>query len=156
MSATRMVIATFTANAVTPPPPPPPPPPAVVPPPPPPPPPATVPPRRAGSLSAAVSPSRDTRAPYVFRTTGKLTLPSGMTRAQGCNGRVSVQIKRGNTTISTRRVTLSSTCTYSARVSFSDRSRFGSASRLKITARFLGNARVLPDAAPSRFARVRA
>jgi hypothetical protein len=102
-----------------------------------------------------VSPSRDTTAPFAFRTSGRLTLPSGITRAQGCNGRVSVQVKRGTRTISTRRVNLTSTCTYSSRVSFANRSRFGSATRLKFTARFLGNALVLPDSASSRFARIR-
>jgi hypothetical protein len=153
MDQARTITATF---AAIPPPPPPPPPPIAVPPPaPPPPPPIAAPTRRAGSLSATVTPSRDTRAPYAFRTSGRLTLPSGMTRAQGCSGRVSVQVKRGTRTISTRRVTLTSTCTYSSRVSFANRSRFGSATRLKFTARFLGNARVSPDSAPSRFARIR-
>ena len=153
MDDARSVTATF--GLTPPPPPPPPPPPAVVPPPPPPPPPAAPPARRSGSLSASVTPSRDLRAPFSFRTTGRLTRPSGITQAAGCNGRVSIQVKRGNTTISTRRVTLSSTCTFSSRVSFSSRSRFGSATRLKFTARFLGNALILPDAAPSRFARIR-
>ena len=152
MDEARSVTATF--GLTPPPPPPPPPPPAVVPPPPPPPPPPA-PARRSGSLSASVTPSRDLRAPFSFRTTGRLTRPSGITQAAGCNGRVSIQVKRGNTTISTRRVTLSSTCTFSSRVSFSSRSRFRSATRLKFTARFLGNALILPDTAPSRFARVR-
>jgi Tol biopolymer transport system component len=155
MDEAKSVTATFTANPA-PPPPPPPPPPAVTPPPPPPPAaPGATPARRSGSLSASVTPSRDLRAPYSFRTTGRLTRPSGITQAAGCSGRVSIQVKRGNTTISTRRVTLSRTCTFSSRVSFSSRSRFRSATRLKFTARFLGNALILPDSAPSRFARVR-
>jgi len=138
---------------------PPPPPPAPVPPPPgvtplPPPPPAVI-ARRKGKISATVSPARDTRAPYRFRTSGKLTLPSGMTRAVGCRGRVSVQIKRGNVTISTRRVSLTRTCTFSSRVSFANRRRFARAARLKFTVRFLGNSRVSPATATARYARIR-
>ncbi len=155
MDQDRSVTASFglVAGQAPPPPPPPPPPAAVTPPPPPP--PAGAPAQRRGSLSARVTPSRDLRVPFVFRTSGRLTLPSGMTRAQGCKGRVSVQVKRGGTTISTRRVSLTSSCTYSVRVSFGNSRRFGSSKRLKFTARFLGNALVLRDTAPSRFARVR-
>lgn len=148
MDQDRSVIATFGLIPTTPPPPP-----AAVPPPPAP--PSALAERRSVSLSASVTPARDLSAPFVFRTSGRLTLPGGITRAQGCNGRVSVQIKRGGTTISTRRVTLSSSCTYSLRVSFASRSRFGTAARLRFTARFLGNALLLPDTAPARFARVR-
>jgi hypothetical protein len=102
-----------------------------------------------------VSPSRDVRAPYRFRISGQLTRPAGISRAAGCSGRVSVQIKRGRTTISTRRVSLRSDCSYSLRVSFANRRRFGSLARLRFTARFAGNARILPARAPARFARVR-
>lgn len=138
--------------------PPPPPAPIAAPPPPPPPGPIAggvmaVP--RKGTLSARVTPSRKLTAPFRFRTSGKLSLPSGITAAAGCNGRVSVQVKRGSSTISTRRVTLSKTCTYSSTVSFANRRRFGSATRLKFTARYLGNSLVSPVAAKSVFARIR-
>jgi len=134
-------------------PPPPPPTPGVQPPPPPAPPGAIV--RRRGRLSARVTPARELRAPYRFRTSGRLTLPSAITRTAGCSGRVSVQVKRGKVTISTRRVTLSRTCTYSSRVSFANRRRFARATRLRFTARFLGNARVLPVSATPRTSRIR-
>jgi hypothetical protein len=111
--------------------------------------------RRRGILSARVSPARDLRAPFVFRISGRLTLPAGVPAATACRGRVSVQIKRGRTTISTRRASLTRSCTYRVRVSFANRRRFGSAKQLKFTARFGGNARVLPRTAGARFARVR-
>ena len=138
-----------------PPPPPPGPPPAPGATPPPPPPPAAAIVRRKGRLSAKVTPARDTRAPYRFRTTGTLTLPSGISKSLGCSGRVSVQVKRGKATISTRRVTLTRRCTFSSRVSFANRRRFGKATRLKFTARFLGNARVLPVTATPRYGAIR-
>jgi len=115
--------------------------------------------RGIGSLSATVSPASDLRAPFVIRATGRLTRPAGVSAAEGCNGRVSVQIKGGTSagvTISTRRVNLSATCTYSLRVSFANTRRFGrTATRLKVTTRFLGNARIRPDTAAARFVRVR-
>ena len=111
--------------------------------------------RRRGRLSARVTPAADRRPPFGFRITGRLTLPNGIARAAGCNGRVSVQIKRGATTISTRRVFLSRMCTYSVRVTFANRRRLGRATRLKFTARFAGNALVLPASARSRFGRIR-
>ena len=154
----RAVVARFELTPA-PAPPPPPPPSADAPPPPPPPPPlAAVTPRGIGSLSASVTPGRDLRAPYVFRTSGRLTRPAGVSAADGCSGRVSVQVKGGRSggvTISTRRVTLSRTCRYSLRVSFGNTRRFGTAKRLKVTARFLGNAKVLPDTAAIRYVRVR-
>ncbi len=111
--------------------------------------------RRRGSLSARVSPSADLRPPFRFRVTGRLALPRGTSRAAGCSGRVSVQVRRGRTTLSTRRVRLRRDCTYSSAVSFSVRRRLGRATRLMFRARFTGNALVSPDAAPMRAARIR-
>ena len=128
----------------------------IVPPPPPPPPPPAAVVKRSASLGAALTPSRDLTAPFVFRMRGKLTLPSGMTRAAGCLGRVRVQVRRGTRVIMTRNVTLTAACTFSVRAVFVNRGRFGSASRLRFSARFLGNTLLLADSAPSRFARVRA
>ena len=129
----------------------PPPPPAVVPPPPPPPPAAA---RGRGRLTVRVSPSGDRRAPYRFTTSGRLTLPRGVTAAAGCRGQVSVQVKRGGTTISTRRVFLRRNCTFSSAVTFRTRARFASSRSLRFTVRFLGNARIAPATAAARFVRV--
>jgi len=146
------------ACPVAPPPPPPPvavppPPPVAVPPPPPPAVPAIV--RKKGKLSSKATPRTDLKAPYTFRVTGKLTRPSSVSKARACTGRVSVQWKRGQTTISTRRVSLTKNCTYSVKVTFRDKSRFASFKRLKFTARFLGNRYVLRVSATSKFVRVR-
>ena len=102
-----------------------------------------------------MTPATDLRPAFSFTISGRLTRPTGLAQRVACSGRVSVQVKRGGTTISTRRVSLRRNCTYSLRVSFANRRRFGTLKRLKFTARFLGNARVLPATAPARFARVR-
>jgi len=117
--------------------------------------PPTSPARRRGVLSARVTPSADLRASFRFVTSGRLTLPRGIAKSDGCKGRVSVQVKRGSVTLSTRRVSLRKDCTYAVTVSFADARRFARVKRLKLTARFAGNTRVLPIAAPARFARVR-
>ena len=117
--------------------------------------PTPTPTRLAGKLSAKVRPARDLKAPFVFKTTGKLTLPAGVKLTDGCTGRVSVQVKAGTKTISTRRVTLSKRCGYSVTVRFANKRRFGKARKLKLTTRFLGNKVILPGRAPVRFARVR-
>lgn len=111
--------------------------------------------RGKGKLSARVTPPADRRAPFRFRISGALTLPSTISRAAGCTGRVRVQVRRGARTIATKRVSLSRTCTYSVRVVFADRRLLGSATRLRFTTRFAGNALVQPASAPARVARVR-
>jgi len=110
--------------------------------------------RRLGKLSARVTKAVDLRAPFRFRASGRLTLPSGVAKSVGCTGRVSVQVKRGSVTLSTRRVALRKDCTYAVSVSFANARRFAQVKRLKFTARFVGNSRVSPTTAPARFARV--
>ena len=108
---------------------------------------------RPRSLVVTVSPGRDRRAPYRFVTRGRLSLPTGLSPATSCRGgRVSVQIKRGTKTLSTRRVSLRSNCTFSSAVQFA-RSRRVARGSLKVTARFLGNAVLQAIRAPSRTVR---
>ncbi|MCA1677499.1 MAG: hypothetical protein LC777_00395, partial [Actinobacteria bacterium] len=87
---------------------------------------------------------------------GRLTPPSGITRADGCRGPVSVQIKRGGTTISGRRVFVHRDCTYRSTVTFATARRFGmTIKQLRFITRFLGNARIAPSTAPTRFTQIR-
>ena len=134
------------------------------PPPPPPPPPGPTPPGNyplpnivrvaAKSLTANVLPKRDRRAPYRFTTSGRLTPTGAFSPARFCGmGRVSVQVKAGGRTVSTRRVGLRANCTYRSTVTFRARGRLGRSGRLKFTARFLGNDRVRPKTARATFAR---
>ena len=116
----------------------------------------TAPPRRRGRLSARVLPARELLPPFVFRVSGRLTLPAGVPTAAGCRGRVTVRVQRGDaTTIATRRVWLPRSCTYRVRISFATRARLRAAKRLIFRVRFEGNARVPATAAGRRLARVR-
>ena len=81
---------------------------------------------------------RKTRRGVKLTTSGRLSLPAGMTRAVGCaSGRVQVQIKSGARTVSTRRVNLRRNCTFRSSANISGR-RLGTR-RLVIIAQFLGN-----------------
>ncbi len=92
------------------------------------------------SLSSQVSPSRVRRSPYLFTITGRLALPAGVRSSDGCGeGIVSVQVKVGSRTVSSRRVGLRNDCSYRSTVSFTSRQRLGRSGRLKFTSRFLGN-----------------
>jgi Ca2+-binding RTX toxin-like protein len=93
----------------------------------------------AKKLSAKTSPKKDSTAPFTFRTKGTLSLPSGVTKAVGCKGKVTVTFKAGKKTISTRRATLKKSCAYSSKVKFTLPGRLHP-SKLRVAVRFGGNA----------------
>lgn len=95
--------------------------------------------RKQPSLSLKVRPTRDRSLPYKFTSSGTLKLPSGVDEKDGCEGTVSVQIKSGKKTISTRRVKVTSNCTYKSSVTFKARGRLKARGSLKVTARYGGN-----------------
>ncbi|CAA9510278.1 MAG: hypothetical protein AVDCRST_MAG67-2675 [uncultured Solirubrobacteraceae bacterium] len=95
-------------------------------------------------MTARVTPTRDRRAPYRYTVSGRIIRPAGTGPSACRDGRVSAQWKTARgTTLSTRRVTLSSACTYRISVTFQNKRRLG-AGRLKVRVRFLGNARLQP------------
>ena len=104
--------------------------------------------RAARALSAKVTPSRDRKRPYRFRTSGKLLTYTGTPAAQACKGKVTVQVKKGKRTISTRRVSLRKDCTYRSTVSFKR-----AKGKLRFLVRFGGNSAVTAKHARTRTAR---
>jgi predicted esterase len=106
---------------------------------------------RPRGVSARVS----RRAAYRFRTSGRVLLPTGVTRAQACgSGVVSVQVKRGRRGLSTRRGTLRRDCTFASTIAFRARRLLGHP-RLRFVVRFHGNRALLAASARSRSARAR-
>lgn len=94
-------------------------------------------------ITARTTPGRDRSIPFRFRTAGRILLPQGVSRSSACIGVVSIQIKRGSNTVSTRRAEVRTDCSYSSTVTFDDRARIGKGSaRLRVTVRFLGNPRL--------------
>lgn len=103
-------------------------------------------------LSGASKLQRTTSGQYRFRFTGRLSLPSGVTKAacRAGRGTVTVQIKAGANTISTRRATLDRNCKYSVRINFRSAKRFGKRTRLTVVTKWSGN-RVLGPKPAKRF-----
>jgi hypothetical protein len=96
------------------------------------------------SITVRVSPGRDRTLPYTFRTTGSIARPTGVTAANGCVGRVSVQVKRRANTISNRRVNLRRDCTFASSVTFRPGERLPRSGTLRFQVRFLGNEALFP------------
>ena len=106
--------------------------------------------RRPRSLSARV-----VRRGRTFTTTGRMVPPAGTARAEACgSGVVSVQVKTGRRTISTRRTRLRPDCTFRATVTFRAARRLGRGP-LRFTARFFGNRVVTGLTATPRRVRLR-
>jgi len=107
---------------------------------------------KVAGVTARVTPSRDRRAPYRFTVSGRILRPAAIGASACHGGRVSVQWKLGARTISTRRVTLKSDCTYRVSVTFAIKRRVGSG-RLQAKVRFLGSDRFAPASARTLSAR---
>ena len=103
----------------------------------------TVPRFTVRSVSIKTTPRKDAKAPFTFRTSGRISLPSGVTKANGCKGTVLVTFKAGAKTISARRAKLSKSCTYHSKVTFHIPSRLHPKS-LKAHVAFRGNAVLSP------------
>ena len=105
-------------------------------------------------MAVTVTPRRDTKPPFAFVTRGRLTPPAHVRPEDGCQGRVTVQVKRGRRTISARRTQVERDCTFTKRVSFRRPRRLGNARRLKFIVLFQGNKVLLPQKARSRYVRI--
>lgn len=90
-------------------------------------------------VSAKTTPKKDASLPFTFTTTGTVSLPTGVTKAVGCAGKVSVTFKSGKKTISTHRTSLKKTCSFRSKVTFRLPSRLHPKS-LQVVVRYQGNA----------------
>jgi CSLREA domain-containing protein len=83
-----------------------------------------------------------------LRTRGRVTPPRGLTPGEACQfGIVTVSVKSGTRTVSTRLAQLEEDCTFASSVVFRVRSRLGNRV-LSVSARFIGNNRMLRRSAP--------
>lgn len=67
-------------------------------------------------LSASTKPKRIKKAPYRFTTTGRLSLPAGVSTQRGCTGKVSVTFKDGKKKVGGGTAKVKSNCSYSSKV----------------------------------------
>jgi Ca2+-binding RTX toxin-like protein len=90
------------------------------------------------SISAKTTPKTDAKAPYKYKTSGRVTPPTGVTNLQGCTGgHVTIAFRAGKKTVSSRRVATKANCTYSSSVTFRIASRLSS--KLTVLVRFTGS-----------------
>jgi hypothetical protein len=108
-------------------------------------------------LSAASKLQRTKSGQYRFRFTGRLALPSGVSKSacRAGGGTVTLQVKAGSNTISTRRVKLDRNGKYSVRINFRSRARFGKRTRLTVIAKWSGNRALGPKPAKRFTVKVR-
>jgi Ca2+-binding RTX toxin-like protein len=97
---------------------------------------------KPSKVTSSTSPGKDSSAPFTFTTSGKISLPSGVTKATGCTGTVAVTFKAGKKTISTRKAKVTKSCTFRSKVTFSLPSRLHPKS-LRVQSTFRGNAVLL-------------
>ena len=67
-------------------------------------------------LTASTKPKRAKHAPFMFTTSGRLTLPSGVSKRKGCTGTVSVTFKNGKKKVRSGSTKLRSNCAFSSRM----------------------------------------
>ena len=90
-------------------------------------------------LQLSVTPRRDRTRPFRYVARGKLLLPSGVTKANGCgSGTVRVQFSSGGKPIAAKKAPVNANCRYRVVTTFVNRSRIVKG-KLRVTARFSGN-----------------
>jgi hypothetical protein len=92
---------------------------------------------------------------HRLTTTGMVRPPAGVSRSAACTGRVTVQVKAGRNTISTRQARVRSDCAFRSSVSFAATRRFGRHTRLRVLVRFAGNALLAARRAVLKTIRIR-
>jgi hypothetical protein len=110
-----------------------------------PPPPATVPPavtKRKPSITATGSAKRAGSKVRV-RINGKLHLPAGVSKALGCSGKVKLTLKRGRKVLTSRTLTVRSSCAFALKGTLK-RSKLKRAKKLTLTFTYSGNGVLAP------------
>ncbi|MGH2867212.1 MAG: hypothetical protein ACRDNK_06530 [Solirubrobacteraceae bacterium] len=90
-------------------------------------------------LTDSVAPRHDRHAPYVYRISGRLLIPSGVSGSKACKGHVSLVVRKGKHKVLSRRLKVNGRCRYGGKASFSARKLHGHG-KLRFTLRFGGNA----------------
>ncbi len=106
-------------------------------------------------LTASTRPKRIKHAPFVFKTTGRLILPAGVTPANGCVGKITVTLKRGGKTVTTGLANLRRDCTYRSQVKVAFAKRDKRPRSLRVFVFFRGNPTLSRIGARSYTVRVR-
>lgn len=106
-------------------------------------------------LTLRARPKRDSKKPYAYRAKGRLKLPAGVSAAQGCNGTVTIKIRRGNRLVGRATTALRANCRYRKKVVVTKtpqqiKGRGKVQGKLHIRAYFGGNDVLLKARSPKR------
>ena len=98
--------------------------------------------KAATSMTLKVRPGRDRRLPFRFTFSGRVRIPSGVSRTSVCGGRVRLVVKKGRRkTVARSTAKVSKRCTYKKRITIRNAKRTGrKKAKLRVGARFGGNA----------------
>ena len=106
--------------------------------------------KRKSARQVLVHVTRRPRGRFIrFHISGKITLPAGVTRAQGCEGNISVTIKHAHRTTAHRTLGVRANCTYRTTIAIKRRRLRGRQSN-RVIVRFEGNPFLLPSSARRR------
>lgn len=94
-------------------------------------------------LTDSIAPRRDGHAPYVYRISGRLLIPSGVSGSTACKGYVSLVVRHAKHKVLGHRLKVNRRCRYSGKASFSAGKLQGNG-KLRFTLRFGGNAVLAP------------
>jgi len=94
-------------------------------------------------LTDSVAPRRDRQAPYVYRISGRLLTPSGVSASKACQGYVALVVRNGKHKVLSRRLKVNRRCRYSSQASFSA-GKLPGQGKLRFTLRFGGNSVLAP------------
>ncbi len=94
--------------------------------------------QRPSSLGAKVKPHSDAHAPFVFKVTGKLKLPAGVSPSAGCRGSVSLKASNGKFKVGSAHGKVGHRCGFQLKVRLRG-SHLGPAGMAKLLVTFAGN-----------------
>jgi Big-like domain-containing protein/PA domain-containing protein len=97
--------------------------------------------KKKPKITAKARPKRDKKKPFVFKVSGRLKLPSGVSKANGCKGKVSIKAKKGKKTIGSKKTSIKKSCSYKTKVKL--RKNAGKRGKAKFQVKFLGNDKLL-------------
>jgi Big-like domain-containing protein len=92
------------------------------------------------TLALKVGPRRDRRAPFSFRARGSLSLPRGVTTAEGCSSGIVQVLYRSGQAQAFRVARIKADCSFkTSMVRFRDRKLLARSGRIKVRAHYYGN-----------------
>jgi hypothetical protein len=98
--------------------------------------------KKRPKLTIKAKPKHDATAPFKFTFSGTVRRPTGVTKAAGCKGTVTIKVRRGSKVVKSGKAKVSTSCTYKKKLSVPT-SKLLAKGSLKASGAFGGNAALL-------------